>query len=68
MAGGVVLALLTLGFGPPRFAPFVLVLLALIVLPGLMVRHDGYFAEAQRYRTLGDLAFLLMVLPVWNVS
>ena len=44
------------------------VLLALIVLPGFMVRHDGYFAEAQRYRTLGDLAFLLMVLPVWNVS
>ena len=40
-----------------------LVLLVLIVIPWGMIRRRETFAPGQRYRVVGDLAFLLMVLP-----
>jgi hypothetical protein len=64
-AVGVLLAVGFLVAGPPRWTLHAAILLVLIGLPALMVRHESVFSRGSRYRTVGDLSFLLMALPWW---
>jgi len=57
VVGVIGVALLAPGARP---APLI-VLLLLIVLPATMVRHGESFAPRQRYRLVGDLAFVLLL-------
>lgn len=60
---GVAGVLLTTVLTPQPRPAASLVLLALVVIPGVMVRHGEVFAPGQRYRTVGDLAFLMLIIP-----
>jgi hypothetical protein len=62
---GALIGVVALVWGPTHLGPAIVVLLLLVVLPSAMTCFATWFARNERYRLYGDLAFLLMVFPVW---
>ena len=60
---GTLLAVAGMLAGPARLVPFHGVLLLLAQLPLAMWHMRKYFGRRQRYRVVGDLAFLAMLAP-----
>jgi 4-hydroxybenzoate polyprenyltransferase len=60
---GTLLAMAGMLVGPARLVPYHAVLLLLVQLPLAMWYGRRYFARRQRYRVVGDLAFLAMLAP-----
>jgi 4-hydroxybenzoate polyprenyltransferase len=67
LATGVGLAASAIGLfaGPRRLLPFFVVLALLVVFPMAMLCRPVTFSARARYRVLGDLAFLTMIVPAW---